>query len=338
MTDQRNMIEEYSGKNQEHMERITDAERNRQLLREELERQRRAELMERLHESYSIDAHGGWHNKRNNDLVFSATDKKISTDRSDDQTVQTMLDLAEAKGWQGIHVKGDADFRRAIWMEANLRGIEVEGYKPRETDIHELEAKRRLRSHNALEASATSRERQLPPENVGNPQAEYRKEAAKGKPTASKEEILNGRLVDFGTANYNFNPMGKSSYYVRIDTPTGEKVVWGSQFRQAIEESKAKRGDRILLDGIGHKSIEIKERAHTPSEQALESFANQLINKHVKDLGKREQYIQGIRAEMQLRREQGAIPQVRVFDPSAIAKVDREVASPVVKKHSERTR
>ena len=338
-------------------ERITEAEMHRKMLREEKERAYRAELMEKLYGAYTIESRGGWHNKRNNDLVFSVAERKITTDRNDEQTVQSMIDLAEGQGWKSLRVAGDQDFRRAVWMEASLRGIEIDGYKPREADILELEEKRKLRSHNALEQSAKDRDSKNldAGKSAGESKAEREQEKSasgdqskknehskddkpKELPSASKEEILHGRLVDFGVANQNFDPMGKASYYVRINTLAGEKVVWGSQFKQAIEESKAQRGDRIMLDGVGHKSIEIKERAITPSEKALESSARQLLDKHVKDPEKREQYIQGIRTELELRREQGSIPQVRIFDRTAPAKVDRETASPIVERHSERTR
>lgn len=354
MAEHSNSIEERADKERSNQaenaaavdaERITEAEMHRKMLREEKERAHRAELMEKLYGAYTVDSHGGWHKKSNNDLVFSVKEKKITTDRNDEQTVQSMLDLAEGKGWKGLRVTGDQDFRRAIWMEASLRGMEVEGYKPREADILELEEKRKLRSHNALEQSAkdasTSKAEREPEKSAPGDQSqksEQLKNEPKTLPSASKEEILHGKLVDFGVANQNFNPVGKTSYYVRIDTPTGEKMVWGSQFKQAIEESKAKRGDRIMLDGVGHKSIEIKERAITPSEKALESSASQLLSQHVKDPEKREQYMQGIRAQLEQRREQGTIPQVRIFDRNAPAKVNRENASPAVERHSERTR
>lgn len=336
-------------------ERITEAERHRQMLREELEKQRRAELMERLYGSFNIDSRGGWHTKRNNDLVFSADEKKIATDRNDQQTVQAMLDLAEARGWKGLRVKGEEDFRRTVWMEASLRGLEVEGFKPREADIQELEEKRRLRSHNAVEATPerqkvqaeTSKpeQAQAAPEKAAllasktpdKGQPELEKRAAKDLPPASKEEILTGRLIEHG--------MGESGYFVRINTALGEKVVVGDEFRHAIEMSKAKPGDRILLDNVGHKTIELEESkkaqeivARSANDKALESAANQIFQQHVKDPVKLQQYMDGIRAKLEQHREQGTTPQVRVYDRAAPAQSDRDRAAPVVERHSERTR
>lgn len=336
-------------------ERITKAERQRQMLREELEKQRRAELMERLYGSFTIDSHGSWHTKRNNDLVFSADEKKIATDRNDQQTVQAMLDLAEARGWKGLRIKGDADFRRTVWMEANLRGLEVEGYKPREADIQELEEKRRLRSHNAVEATAerqnkqaettkpdvaqATQEKAAPAAQVASDkrQAEPDKSAANHLPPASKEEILTGQLIEHG--------MGDSGYYVRINTALGEKVVIGNEFRHAIEMSKAKPGDRIMLDNVGHKTIELEQSKkgqemveRSANEKALVSAANQIFRQHVNDPDRLKQYMDGIQAKLEQHREQGTTPQVRVFDRNAPAQSERDRAAPSVVRHSERTR
>lgn len=336
-------------------ERITEAERQRQMLREELEKQRRAELMERLYGSFTIDSNGGWHTKRNNDLVFSADEKKIATDRNDQQTVQAMLDLAEARGWKGLRIKGDADFRRAVWMEANLRGLEVEGYKPREVDIQELEEKRRLRSHNAVEATAERQDKQAEtikpyvaqatPEKAApasqgasdKRQAGPEKSAAKNLPPASKEEVLTGQLIEHG--------MGDSGYYVRINTALGEKVVVGDEFRHAIEMSKAKPGDRIMLDNVGHKTIELEQSKkgqeiveRSANEKALESAANQIFQQHVNDPDRLKQYMDGIRAKLEQHREQGTTPQVRIYDRNAPAQSEHDRAAPSVVRHSERTR
>lgn len=42
--------------------------------------------------------------------------------------------LADTKGWDKVAVTGSQSFRREVWQEANLRGIEVDGYKPTEQD------------------------------------------------------------------------------------------------------------------------------------------------------------------------------------------------------------
>ncbi len=47
--------------------------------------------------------------------------------------------LAADRGWREIEVTGDEDFRRQVWMEASLAGIQVLGYTPSPEDVAELE-------------------------------------------------------------------------------------------------------------------------------------------------------------------------------------------------------
>ena len=47
--------------------------------------------------------------------------------------------LADSKGWTDIKVTGNEQFRREVWQEANVRGIEVVGYNPTEQDKRDLD-------------------------------------------------------------------------------------------------------------------------------------------------------------------------------------------------------
>ncbi|WP_204279743.1 LPD7 domain-containing protein, partial [Serratia marcescens] len=41
-------------------------------------------------------------------------------------------------GWEALQVRGSAEFRREAWLEANARGMEVQGYQPTELDRQAL--------------------------------------------------------------------------------------------------------------------------------------------------------------------------------------------------------
>ena len=73
--------------------------------------------------------------------VMRADPKRISTKLDDKQTVSAMLDLAQSRGWDTVRVKGTADFQREAWVQAQVRGMKAEGYRPTATD--EQEAARR---------------------------------------------------------------------------------------------------------------------------------------------------------------------------------------------------
>ena len=70
--------------------------------------------------------------------VMRAEPARIRTRNDDRQTVAAVLDLAEARGWQTLRLRGTEDFRREAWVQAQVRGIATEGHKPSETDRQEL--------------------------------------------------------------------------------------------------------------------------------------------------------------------------------------------------------
>ena len=73
-------------------------------------------------------------------VAFEDRTTALATSKSDVKTVRSMLDLAQDKGWSSIKIKGDAEFKRQMWLEAQMRGIETKGYKPTEQDVAELQA------------------------------------------------------------------------------------------------------------------------------------------------------------------------------------------------------
>jgi hypothetical protein len=50
---------------------------------------------------------------RQQDLAFWSTETKIMTKRDDLRTIRAMLEIAEARGWHSVEIKGSAEFRRA---------------------------------------------------------------------------------------------------------------------------------------------------------------------------------------------------------------------------------
>lgn len=74
--------------------------------------------------------------------VMRADGNRISTKLDDKQAVTAVLDLAEARGWNRVRVRGTEDFKRETWVQAQVRGIAAEGYKPTATDQQEVERRK----------------------------------------------------------------------------------------------------------------------------------------------------------------------------------------------------
>jgi len=70
--------------------------------------------------------------------AFSDRGNKLATRGNDAEVVKSLVEIAIARGWTTITVKGTDEFRRSAWMEAAERGLSVVGYKPSEIDLAEL--------------------------------------------------------------------------------------------------------------------------------------------------------------------------------------------------------
>ena len=67
---------------------------------------------------------------RRQSLVLRADSDRISSRREDMPTIRAMLAVAAARGWAEVKVSGSAGFRREASIEAQARGLVVQGYQP----------------------------------------------------------------------------------------------------------------------------------------------------------------------------------------------------------------
>ena len=79
-------------------------------------------------------------------VAFIALEFRVHTDINSPSVVRSMVDLAESKQWGQLRAKGHIDFKRLVWFEASLRGLEALGYEPTRSDMEILKTERRERS------------------------------------------------------------------------------------------------------------------------------------------------------------------------------------------------
>ncbi|WP_208281627.1 LPD7 domain-containing protein [Massilia oculi] len=70
--------------------------------------------------------------------AFSDRGSKLATRSAKPEIVRSMVEIAKARGWETITVKGAEEFRRSAWMEAIQDGLTVAGYKPTAIDFAAL--------------------------------------------------------------------------------------------------------------------------------------------------------------------------------------------------------
>ena len=83
-----------------------------------------------------------YYHKENDKEAFRDKGNKIIVKPESTKMVATdIVKIADSKGWTNIKVTGNETFRREVWKEANLRGIEVTGYKATEQDKRDLDSR-----------------------------------------------------------------------------------------------------------------------------------------------------------------------------------------------------
>jgi hypothetical protein len=55
-------------------------------------------------------------------VAFTESSSRLSTDSNNPSVARSMVDVAELRNWHSIRVSGHEDFKRAVWLEASLRG------------------------------------------------------------------------------------------------------------------------------------------------------------------------------------------------------------------------
>jgi hypothetical protein len=70
--------------------------------------------------------------------AFSDHGNKLATRASHPEVVRSLVEIAKARGWDSITVKGSDEFRRSVWVKAAQSGLKVAGYKPTALDLAEL--------------------------------------------------------------------------------------------------------------------------------------------------------------------------------------------------------
>lgn len=166
---------------------------------------------------------------RTDKLAIDARSENILKTRNNDKkTIENMLAIAETNGWQNIKVKGSPEFKKEMWLQARLKGLEVQGYKPSDQDKKLLETRQAQ-----LERGINS--------------------ISKDNSQTQQARQTRGKLIGYGVGVHPNSKEGKNTYYVDIQTANGQQErLYGHGLRDAILQSKAERGDNITLTKTGH--------------------------------------------------------------------------------------
>ncbi len=219
---------------------------------------------------YLLDQKTNYYDKDDKNQVniaFEDRNKSLHTSRQDEKTIYAMLDMAQAKNWTAIKLKGTEEFKQKAWLEASLRGIEVKGYEPNEKDLAELKARQAERTTNEVGMTA-----QKAPEPKQETEAEKEQSKPQQTPpthTPKGQETIYGQLQ---------KPMDNQTYLDRIGLNfDGAKVQRQAVNRQEAQEQASNfAGQELINTHSGVRAvISNKNISKMASGKAFEKSVNE---------------------------------------------------------------
>ncbi len=239
-------------------------------------------------------------------VAFIDRGDKLQTPSNSPQVAEDLVKIADARGWSELRVRGTDGFKRQVWLEASVRGIHVDGYKPSELDKAELERRSSfVREENSIEVRSNAFARLSPSEGTrkdpslvnayatvaaakafaqqkirdGESRESFVDSVTKsvaqkienGQPVPTVQlRVPEGTLIEHGNAKYNFDESEKNSYYVKLKDSYGkERVLWGVGLKKAIAEANAKPGDKLRLKVAESKGVVVEANVRDANNQII---------------------------------------------------------------------
>lgn len=187
-------------------------------------------------------------------LAFEDKGNKLETKSNNENIAESMVRIAEARGWDEIKVSGTETFRKEVWLEAASRGMQVKGYNPSEQDKVELAKRTRDLDSNKVEKDGKPFRARENDELQQANKVDASATAATAANPVAKQDVL----VAHGAAKYQHDEKNADSYYVTTRDETGkEKTSWGVDLKRAVKESGAKVGEPVELANMGKQEVTV---------------------------------------------------------------------------------
>ncbi|RYF50605.1 MAG: hypothetical protein EOO27_31465 [Comamonadaceae bacterium] len=207
-------------------------------------------------------------------VAFVDNGVRIRVHTENKEVMRSVVAIAQQRGWRSIEVRGSEAFRRGMWREAGLQGIDATGYVPNEAETYQL-ARALGRQAQSTEGRAVALNIRPAPEpplggvNAGQAQQSPHSEQPDGSsgragpgsaPNRSNTRPpIVGTLVAAAAAPFKFDPDQPMSYYVTVRTVRGDRTVWGTDLERALAESQSQPnvGSVVALLQHGAKDINV---------------------------------------------------------------------------------
>jgi hypothetical protein len=213
---------------------------------------------ESITRTYYVQTHGDerryYDDYKGSALAMRATGTAISSKRQDLNTVRAMLELAQARGWQSLEVRGSGEFKREMWIEATARGLQARGHPA--SDLDRQEAGRR----GAERAPANTVRAQA---------AAAQSPAAPTAPAGSRDKTMSSAALSRDQA------AGRSESEPQAPSRAGRLDPAVAQHRRTVREAdkELSQDARLVLAALSEKIDRQMSRHHSETRAELKAFA-----------------------------------------------------------------
>jgi hypothetical protein len=209
-------------------------------------------------------------------LAFIDRGTRLKAKTENLEVIRGLVDIAEARGWEALRVTGTESFRSRVWSEAARRGLSVRGYVP--TDVERAKLVRELGERDGPILTPVQRGGEIAREGLqaqAAPTAPYDGEGAPPLRMADRDAggnadpaatsatvpgVVFGKLLASGEAPYRFQEGASPSFFLRLATDQGERVLWGKDFPRALTEAQTQPqvGDLVGVQSLGRRPVTVK--------------------------------------------------------------------------------
>ena len=212
-------------------------------------------------------------------VLFEDKGAKIKTAREDAQTISDMLDTAQAKNWDNIRISGSREFKRQMWLEAELRGIPNSGYSPSKEDLAMRDQMRAARERNSIEAGGLNRTAEPSAHNPPPRQPENRQSAH-----SPSEQLVADDSVRLKSEAANLQTRAETPAQTRAANRAAETAVQAAGERQSVPKPDSGRTvDKSQDPSAPNHALEAARAAYLAKADKLSKAAKEQLANHERD-------------------------------------------------------
>ena len=212
-------------------------------------------------------------------VLFEDKGAKIKTAREDAQTISDMLDTAQAKNWDNIRISGSREFKRQMWLEAELRGIPNSGYSPSKEDLAMRDQMRAARERNSIEAGGLNRTAEPSAHNPPPRQPENRQSAH-----SPSEQLVADDSVRLKSEAANLQTRAETPAQTQAANRAAETAVQAAGEQQSVPKPDSGRTvDKSQDPSVPNHALEAARAAYLAKADKLSKAAKEQLANHERD-------------------------------------------------------